>query len=110
MAAAMTTEQERYRDALAAAGYTEPRGAVLFAALLAAIGALFGSVAFAILLLMLIPGLSETAGTYAGAAAGALLGLALAVAKVRRGNLEARELVEDREWKRQIRREHGKAL
>lgn len=100
----------RDREALAAAGYTEPRGAALFCAFLAVVGALTGSVVFAILALMLIEGLSETAATIAGSATGALLALAIGVVKIRRGNMEAVEIVEDREWKRQMRREFGKTL
>ena len=97
------------REALAAAGYTEPRGAALFCVVLVVVGALTGSVLFAILALMLIPGLSETAATVVGATAGALLALAIAVVKIRRGNMEAVEIAEDREWKRQMRRELGRA-
>jgi len=105
----MDEDRER-REALIAAGYTDRRGAILFSALVTVVGAAFGSVVFAILLLFLVPGTSETWATLAGGFAGALTGLGLALLKVRQGNLEARELVEDREWKRVLRRERGKSL
>lgn len=107
--AAMDEDRER-REALIAAGFTDRRGAILFSAFLMVVGAAFGSVVFAILLLILVPGSSEAMSTIAGGLAGALAGLGLALLKVRQGNLEARELVEDREWKRVLRRERGKSL
>jgi uncharacterized membrane protein YdjX (TVP38/TMEM64 family) len=96
-----------YQQALIDAGYTGPRGALLFCALLAVVGALLGSVVLAILGNMAVPGISETLSTVAGAAAGAGLMVLIGVVKIRQGNLEARELVEDREWRRQILRERG---
>jgi outer membrane lipoprotein SlyB len=103
-------DEDRQREALIAAGYTGRRGALMFAAFLMTVGAAFGSVVFAILLLFLVPGTSETLSTIAGAVAGALAGLGLAFLKVRQGNLDALELVEDAEWKRVLRRERGKSL
>jgi hypothetical protein len=105
----MDEDRER-REALIAAGYTERRGALLFAGAVTAVGAALGSVIFAILLLFMVPGTSETWATVVGALSGALFGLGLALLKVRQGNIEARELVEDNEWKRILRRERGKSL
>lgn len=109
VSAAMDEDRER-REELIAAGYTDRRGALLLSALLTVVGAALGSVVFAILLLFMVPGTSETWATLAGALSGALTGLALALLKVRQGNIEARELVEDNEWKRILRRERGKSL
>jgi hypothetical protein len=103
-------DDRELREALISAGYTERRGAMLFAGLLMVMGAALGSVVFAILLLMLVPETSETWATIGGALAGAFLGLGLALSKVRQGNAEAREIVEDNEWKRVIRRERSKSL
>lgn len=101
-------EFRKDRDALAAAGYTGVRGAVGFAVILTGIGALFGSVVFAMIVGALVPGMSETVQVGLGTAAGALVGMALAVAKVRRGNLDALEHLEDKEWRRYMRRQHGR--
>ena len=110
MGSAVMDEDRERREALVAAGYPGRRGAILFAALLTVVGAAFGSVVFAILLLVLVPGSSETWSSIAGGLSGAMAGLGLALLKVRQGNLEARELVEDAEWKRVLRRERGKSL
>ncbi len=99
-------DDREYRDALAAAGYTGARGAVLFCLLLAFVGAAFGSVVLAILWNIAAPGTPESMTTAIGAAAGAALGIALGLLKIRQGNLEARELVEDRQWQRLVRHEH----
>lgn len=96
------------RAALAAAGYTGARGAVLFGVILAVIGALFGSVVFAMIVGALVPGLSETVQVGLGTVIGALLGVAIAVVKVRRGNLDALEHLEDKEWRRYMRRQDGR--
>ncbi|WP_144083462.1 hypothetical protein [Hyphomicrobium nitrativorans] len=96
------------RDALAAAGYTGFRGAVAFAVIMTVIGALFGSVVFALIVGALVPELSETVQVGVGTVLGALIGVSLAVLKVRRGNLEALEHLEDKEWRRYMRRHHGK--
>lgn len=95
-------------EALAAAGYTGARGAALFSLLLALIGALVGSVVIAIVLGFLMPESSEALRTTAGALIGAALAALVGLEKVRRGNLEAREEVEDRAWRRLVRRQHGK--
>ena len=102
----MDDDRERRED-LVAAGYTDTRGAVIFCVLLAALGALLGSVIFAILWLWLVPGSSDALSTTIGALAGAVLAVAIGLLKVRQGNLDAREMVEDREWKRLLRRQHG---
>ena len=96
------------RDALAAAGYTGFRGALVFAVILTVIGALFGSVVFAMILGALVSGLSETVQVGLGTVFGAFVGLGLAVLKVRRGNLEALEHLEDKEWRRYMRRLDGR--
>lgn len=100
-------ETREHQSALAAAGYTDTRGAVVFCLLLAAVGALVGSVVLAILWNILMPGSPEALSTAVGALAGAVIAVAVGVAKIRRGNLEAREQVEDREWRRLVRRRHG---
>jgi hypothetical protein len=46
--------------------------------------------------------------TAIGAAAGAVLLALIAAFKVRQGNLEALEQVEDKEWRRHLRRQHGR--
>jgi len=94
-------------EALARAGYTGVRGTLLFGVALAVIGALLGSVVIAILVNMAVPA-AQGASSLVGAAVGAALGVVLAVLKVRQGNLDARESVEDREWRRLLRRQHGK--
>lgn len=96
------------RKALAAAGYTGFCGAVVFAVILTVIGGLFGSVVFAMIVGALVPGLSETVQVALGTVLGALVGAALAVLKVRRGNLEALEHLEDKEWRRYMRRLDGR--
>lgn len=95
------------REALAAAGYTSFRGAVVFCLILAALGGLLGSVVIAIGLNMLLGPGSDTLSTWGGAAAGALLGVAVGLIKVWQGNLEAREAVDDKAWQRLVRRQAG---
>jgi hypothetical protein len=94
------------REALAAAGYTGPWGTVLLCLVLAVLGAFFGSVVIALLLSFAFPDNSQGENVTLGVAAGVALGIWIGLAKVRRGNLEAREHVEDREWRRLVRREH----
>jgi hypothetical protein len=109
MGAAQLSEVDdrKYRDALAAAGYTGSRGAVLFCLMLAVVGAGLGSVVLAIILMATVPGIGEPKSTLVGALAGAVLLAAVGLVKIRRGNLEAREIVEDKEWRRQLLRRHG---
>lgn len=104
--APVTKDEGDRREALAAAGYTSFRGAVFFCLMLAAIGALFGSVVFAILLSLAMPENSAAENTVFGVAAGVALGLWIGLVKIRQGNLEARELVEDGEWRRLALRQH----
>lgn len=96
-------EDRDHRDALAAAGHTGLVGAVLFCTLLAVIGALFGSVALAILWSLAVPANTPTENTVLGIASGVALGIWIGLIKIRRGNLEAREEVEDRAWRRLVR-------
>lgn len=103
----MDQEPHADRQALANAGYTGPLGALLFSLLSAVIGALFGSVVFAMILGALVPDLTDTVETAVGTAVGALLGALIGFFKVRRGNLEALEHLEDKEWRRYIRRHDG---
>lgn len=93
-------------EALAAAGYTGPLGTALLCLVLAAIGALFGSILIALLMSSVLPANSHQENVVLGIAAGAALGVWIGLMKVRRGNLEAMEQVEDREWRRLVRREH----
>lgn len=93
-------------EALAAAGYTGPLGTALLCAVLAVLGAFFGSIVIAILFSAVLPANSHAENVMLGLAAGAALGIWIGLVKVRRGNLEAREQVEDKEWQRLIRREH----
>jgi hypothetical protein len=95
------------REALAAAGYTGRRAAVLFCGLLAAIGALTGSVLFAILWNIAVPEHQHLA-TPVGVAAGGILGILIGLIKIRLGNREAREEVEDKEWRRNMLRHFGR--
>lgn len=101
-------DDPKHRDALAAAGYTSRRGAVLFSLLIGTVGALVGSVVLAILWNVLFPGGSEAQSTLIGASAGGVLGILLGALKVQRGNMEALEEVEDKAWRRHMRRELGK--
>ena len=100
-------DDREQQEALAAAGYTSQRGAVLFCAVLAAVGALLGSVLLAIAGNILIPGIPPDVGTAMGAAGGAALGILLGLVKIRQGNLEARELIEEKEWRREALRRYG---
>lgn len=104
--AAAMDEHRVDREALVRAGYTGPLGTVAFCAGLAVVGALFGSVVFAMILGALAPDLTGTVQTGLGTATGALLGALIAFVKIRRGNLDAIEDVEDKEWRRYIRRQH----
>lgn len=97
-------DERDQRNALAAAGYTGLRGAVLFCLLLAIVGGLLGSVVIAIVWNMLAPGTSEMLSTTVGAAMGAGVGVIVGLIKVKQGNIEAREQVDDREWRRLVRR------
>lgn len=101
----MGEDRKDNEAALAAAGYTGARAAILFCAVLATVGALVGSVIFAIIWNVLVPGTPETVSTAVGAAAGALFGGAIGAIKIRQGNIEAREQVEDLEWRRLILRQ-----
>ncbi|WP_072396400.1 hypothetical protein [Hyphomicrobium sp. CS1GBMeth3] len=101
-------DQDReHRDALAAAGHTGPVGTVLFCSLLAVIGALFGSVALAILWSLAVPANTQAENTVLGIASGVALGIWIGLIKIRRGNLEAREEVEDRAWRRLARHQQS---
>lgn len=100
---AIMANERRQEDALAAAGYTGRRGAALFACVAGAVGALVGSVLLAILWNVLVPGRQEVA-TLFGMLAGGLIGVLLAVSKVYRGNREAVEEVDDKEWRRHMMR------
>jgi len=92
------------QNALKAAGYTGPLGTVLLCLVLAGLGALLGSVVGAILISVAYPSNSEIENVLLGTAAGAALGVWLGLAKVRHGNRDAREELEDREWRRLVRR------
>jgi predicted histidine transporter YuiF (NhaC family) len=102
----MESERE-HREALAAAGHTGRLGAVLFCLLLAVVGGLLGSVVIAIALNALVPGLAESLTTALGTLVGGAAGVAIGLLKIVRGNREAEELVEDREWRRQLLRQQG---
>lgn len=100
-------DDSKHRDALVAAGYTSARGAILFCVVLAVVGTLLGGVLFAIFGDKLIPGIPGDLSTAMGAAGGAGMGILLGLVKIRQGNLEAREQVEDREWRREALRQYG---
>jgi hypothetical protein len=100
-------DDRKHQDALVAAGYTSTRGAVLFCGVLAIVGALLGGVLLAIFGNKLVPGIPPDLGTALGAAGGAGVGILLGLVKIRQGNLEARELVEDKEWRREALRQYG---
>lgn len=105
---AVMSDERDQRNALTAAGYTGRTGTLVLCATLAVIGALLGSMVFALLLSFVLPANSVEQNTILGTAAGVALGVWLGLAKVRRGNLEAREEVDDRQWRRLIRRQdHG---
>jgi hypothetical protein len=101
-------EDRNEKAALAAAGYTGPREAALFCALLAVVGGLVGSVVISILWNAMVPATSEAVSTAVGAGFGALFLVMVGLIKIRQGNLEAREHVDDKEWRRHLRRELGK--
>jgi len=103
---AMSEDVEK-KDALTAAGYLEPRAAMMFCLVVALVGGLVGSVLIAILLNVAFPGIPELVSTGAGAVIGALLSALLGLLKIRSGNLSAREEVEDKEWRRQMLRQRG---
>lgn len=105
LSSAMESDRQD-REALVAAGYTGPLGTALLCLLLAVLGAFFGSVVIALLMSSALPDNSHQENVVLGVAAGAALGVWIGLVKVRRGNLEAREQVEDREWRRLARREH----
>jgi hypothetical protein len=101
-------EDRDRKAALVAAGYTGLPGAVVFCAVLAVVGGLLGSVVIAIVWNAMVPGASETMSGTVGAGFGAAAAVLIGLIKIRKGNLEAREQVEDREWRRQLRRELGR--
>lgn len=103
---AVMTDSDEQRELMAAAGYTGLRGTIVLCAVLAILGAFLGSILFAILFSMAMPGNSVAENTVFGIAAGVALGIWIGLVKVRRGNLEAREHLEDREWRRLILRQH----
>jgi hypothetical protein len=103
---AVTESEKPDREALAAAGYTGPVGTALLCIVLACLGAFLGSIVFAILLSVAFPANSHADNVVVGVAAGIALGIWIGLVKVRKGNLDAREQVEDREWRRLVRREH----
>ena len=85
---------------LKAAGYTPLRGAIVFCLIVAALGGILGSIFLAIALNALVGMKTESLNGLAGAAVGALAAGGIALAKVWQGNLEAREKVDDAEWRK----------
>lgn len=103
----MGEDRER-KAALEAAGYTGLPGTVLFCAGLALVGGVLGSVVIAIVWNAMVPGTPEATSSAVGAGFGAAAAVLIGLIKIRKGNLEAREQVDDREWRRQLRRELGR--
>lgn len=95
-------------EELKEAGYTSLRGAVLFCLLMAGLGAVLGSVFLAIAFNALFGVGQESVNGIAGAVVGALAAGGLALSKVWQGNLEAREKVDDSEWRRLSRELHAR--
>jgi hypothetical protein len=85
---------------LKAAGYTPLPTAIALCLGVAAVGGVLGSVYLAIALNALFGLESETLNKIVGAAAGALVALVIVLSKIRQGNIEAREKVEDAEWRK----------
>ncbi len=100
----MASNGEDKERALAAAGHTGPLGTLLLCLVLGGLGALLGSIVVAMLMSAVFPSNSEAENVVLGMAAGAALGVFIALAKVRQGNRDAREEVEDRQWRRLARR------
>jgi hypothetical protein len=85
---------------LKAAGYTPLRTAIVLCLGVAAVGGVLGSVYLAIALNALLGSESETLNRVLGAGAGALVAFIIVLTKIRQGNIEAREKVEDAEWRK----------
>lgn len=95
-------------EALKEAGYTPLPGAILFCLLVAALGGVMGSIFLAIAFNALFGVEQENVNGIAGAVVGALAAGGLALSKVWQGNLEAREKVDDSEWRRLSRELHAR--
>lgn len=85
---------------LKAAGYTPVRTTVVLCLVVAVVGGALGSVYLAIALNAVLGPEQENLNRIAGAAAGALVAAGIVFAKIRQGNLEAREKIEDTQWRK----------
>ncbi|MFA5952090.1 MAG: hypothetical protein WC807_17600 [Hyphomicrobium sp.] len=94
---------DRHDDELLAAGYTSKRGAIIFCAGLACLGAFLGGVFGTIGLNVLLGPENGDLNTILAATLAAVLAAAAGAMKVRHGNREAREAVQDAEWRREMR-------
>ena len=94
------TDKEPSASELKAAGYTPVRTALVLCLLVGAIGAALGSVYLAIVLNALLGPDLETVNKIAGAAAGAFAAAGIVLVKIRQGNIDAREKIQDVEWRK----------
>jgi hypothetical protein len=85
---------------LKAAGYTPVRTTVILCLVAGAIGGALGSIYLAILLNALLGPESESLNRVVGAAFGAFAAAGILFAKIRQGNLEAHEKIQDAEWRK----------
>lgn len=97
-------EDETREAQLKAAGYTDRTEASVFCLFSGFVGMLVGVIFFAIGLNVLRgPELYEQ-NFVLGGALGVLLGVVVGIYKVQRGNAEAIEALQDREWAREMRK------
>jgi hypothetical protein len=93
-------DKEPSASELKAAGYTPPRTAAFLCLVVGAIGGALGSVYLAIVLNALLGPELETFNKIAGAAAGAFAAGGILLVKIRQGNIDAREKIQDVEWRK----------
>jgi hypothetical protein len=93
-------DKEPSASELKAAGYTSSRTTALLCLGVGAIGGALGSVYLAIMLNALLGPEMETFNKIAGAAAGAFTAAGILLVKIRQGNIDAREKIQDAEWRK----------
>jgi hypothetical protein len=88
------------------AGYTPLRQAILFCLIVAAVGGVMGSIFLAIAFNALFGMETESFNSIAGMVVGGLVAGGIALAKIQQGNREAREKIEDADWRKLLHNLH----